>query len=1245
MYKRIFLFVSVLSIIGWLFIPSLSYTAGIASFSVSPTSLLEIVPESNGLFTLTGAGFISNLESIDLTYNTSSSSGTIAFRQTPSGSNYSSISLTKTSPTAYLFVGQGGLNYGIVYTISINGKIYNANDVLVGNSSQSVTFSFKYPFTISTDKSSLILNANSSGYVDVTVTRANSFVPALTIDDITVVCITVSNPSNLTYSKSLTSSSGLVQSFRVTFSTGKNTGAQNYDAEIQASKLNSTRGRDVFITVNKGSGPVVTLSLNPNSGVVNVGGETSTAIVAPSGSYLANFLGEYGCVRYGGQGTASQGLGCMAYFDNPSSASISPSGGNFTISKGSGTYPTYVLIKANNNGATSGIYTFQIPYVIGTWSTGSAPYIVGSGTASFALTVNNTLTINPSSLSRTLVNFSPWQPFPYAIQADVLYDEVSIVNKLDISNVSAKLTTGVISSPVSLAINKGGTQNDNSGPSRLYIGGFVDSFKSNMNSTQATGTLSINYYKGLSVTAPITINCPSCTPSVDLTANGLDNVSIPFGSSPLLKWSSTYVGSCSASWTNSTATNNSVGVAPAIPPVGTHTFRIECTNRMGAKGYDTVTVTVTPPPIMSGTLTPASTSCVIDSDKSSCTINFSWNTTNPIGTSAVTSPTNNNGFPKGNTTVATGNSGTNVPFTVPYNTRTFYLYNNSDSLVPTSESPNGSGVPVTSDCDTKTDKWDGIKCAPIVNGGWSAWSACNVTACGSKGTQTRTCTEPAPANGGKDCSSLDGGNSSQLCSTPACPNMSGPLTPTATSCLIATGESSCSVNSSWSITNPEGNQTNITASGMSDINLIGKSGTQSLTVPYSGRTFYLYNNNKSLVPTSESPKGSGVMVKANCDLDVDSWNGQKCISGKSGPMSGTLTPTAATCVIPSGGNSCQQTLTWSTKNPVGTSAVTSATGTPSPVNGNAGTRTFTAPYGSNDFYLYNNNVKLTQSMVTAVCDLDVDSWNGQKCISGKSGPMSGTLTPTAATCVIPSGGNSCQQTLTWSTKNPVGTSAVTSATGTPSPVNGNAGTRTFTAPYGSNDFYLYNNNVKLTQSMVTAVCDLDVDSWNGQKCISGKSGPMSGTLTPTAATCVIPSGGNSCQQTLTWSTKNPVGTSAVTSATGTPSPVNGNAGTRTFTAPYGSNDFYLYNNNVKLTQSMVTAVCDLDVDSWNGQKCISGKSGPMSGTLTPTAATCVIPSGGNSCQQTLTWSTKNPVGTSAVTSATGTPSPVNGNAG
>ncbi|HRY77073.1 MAG TPA: DUF4215 domain-containing protein, partial [Candidatus Paceibacterota bacterium] len=54
-----------------------------------------------------------------------------------------------------------------------------------------------------------------------------------------------------------------------------------------------------------------------------------------------------------------------------------------------------------------------------------------------------------------------------------------------------------------------------------------------------------------------------------------------------------------------------------------------------------------------------------------------------------------------------------------------------------------------------------------VNGGWSNWAACSVT-CG-EGTQTRTCNNPVPANGGTDCSKLDGGNASRSCQMPACP--------------------------------------------------------------------------------------------------------------------------------------------------------------------------------------------------------------------------------------------------------------------------------------------------------------------------------------------------------------------------------------------------------------------------------------------------------------------------------------------
>lgn len=51
----------------------------------------------------------------------------------------------------------------------------------------------------------------------------------------------------------------------------------------------------------------------------------------------------------------------------------------------------------------------------------------------------------------------------------------------------------------------------------------------------------------------------------------------------------------------------------------------------------------------------------------------------------------------------------------------------------------------------------------VVNGGWSAWSACSAT-CGG-GTQTRTCTNPPPSGGGSACA----GASSQSCNTQACP--------------------------------------------------------------------------------------------------------------------------------------------------------------------------------------------------------------------------------------------------------------------------------------------------------------------------------------------------------------------------------------------------------------------------------------------------------------------------------------------
>ena len=57
---------------------------------------------------------------------------------------------------------------------------------------------------------------------------------------------------------------------------------------------------------------------------------------------------------------------------------------------------------------------------------------------------------------------------------------------------------------------------------------------------------------------------------------------------------------------------------------------------------------------------------------------------------------------------------------------------------------------------------DGITRGSTLDGGWSGFGVCSV-ACGG-GTQFRTCSEPSPANGGKDCE----GEATQMCNTQAC---------------------------------------------------------------------------------------------------------------------------------------------------------------------------------------------------------------------------------------------------------------------------------------------------------------------------------------------------------------------------------------------------------------------------------------------------------------------------------------------
>jgi hypothetical protein len=86
---------------------------------------------------------------------------------------------------------------------------------------------------------------------------------------------------------------------------------------------------------------------------------------------------------------------------------------------------------------------------------------------------------------------------------------------------------------------------------------------------------------------------------------------------------------------------------------------------------------------------------------STCNINFSWTTTNPVATSAVTKPIN--------ITVGSGNSGTNVPFVIKWGGDTFYLYNNAVLLAQ-------STVASSSVTCVSGTGWNGSVCATSVNG-------------------------------------------------------------------------------------------------------------------------------------------------------------------------------------------------------------------------------------------------------------------------------------------------------------------------------------------------------------------------------------------------------------------------------------------------------------------------------------------------------------------------------------------------
>ena len=187
------------------------------------------------------------------------------------------------------------------------------------------------------------------------------------------------------------------------------------------------------------------------------------------------------------------------------------------------------------------------------------------------------------------------------------------------------------------------------------------------------------------------------------------------------------------------------GTMSVNPPdiVGPYLYFIQANkSSTGETVSDTFTVTVNDitPGAMFGTL--VAPSCAIPLGGSSCNTSLTWTTTNPEGTSKVTSNT-----PSANTEVGSGNSGSGVSANVPYSSRTFFLNNNGKSLVPTSESPSGSGVVATASCVFGTS-WDGSinQCKIIPTPDYWTWGPCGLDC-----IQTAICNDGPDADTNLNC--------------------------------------------------------------------------------------------------------------------------------------------------------------------------------------------------------------------------------------------------------------------------------------------------------------------------------------------------------------------------------------------------------------------------------------------------------------------------------------------------------------
>ena len=527
---------------------------------------------------------------------------------------------------------------------------------------------------------------------------------------------------------------------------------------------------------------------------------------------------------------------------------------------------------------------------------------------------------------------------------------------------------------------------------------------------------------------------------------------------------------------------------------------------------------------MSGALTPhTSSTCTIATTGNSCTTSLDWSIVNPTGdTTAITS----SGIYR-ELDVATNlgdkeQSGTESFADLPYGSHTFYLYNNGE--------PPLANTTTTVTCDTTNGYEWNTDISSCVKGSNTVYGVVD----GIGGTispasrdvtynQTTTFTVTPYSSSGYVIDSVSGcdgslsgntyttGKITDSCTVTAkFRKMTGDLTPNSPSCTISLGDSSCSLSLGWSITDPIGDTTAITSSGMTDRTVMAsnsdtKSGTESFTISKGSQTFYLYNNAISL---------DEVTAIASCG-DDSTWNGSICAVS-----AGTLS--VEDCTILQDYSSCFIDLTWSTTRPVATSAVTTSYPKANTIlaEGNSGIETYEMDCSDFDsledcartFYLYNNEEKLDMDTSEASCEME-SRWDSdeRKCVYQP--PILSLVTPG---CLIGLNSNECTSNITWDTDYPARDIESILSVGSTTLATGDSNTEAGYSdgyPYSitgvtTKTFKLTNHNTSV-ESAATSRC-VDNTHWSSTKCVIDAPDE---TTTFTAAPTKILKGGSS---KLTW---------------------------------------------------------------------------------------------------------------------------------